>query len=253
MKIVTLANNKGGVGKTTTALNLAAGLRQQKKKVLLIDLDTQQNLTLTCGIDTDADLDGSTLFDVFYGYTDINDCLFQIYEDTPDFDIIVGGVGLAEKTPKPERLAAALQKLEKQYDYIVIDTPPSLNSITKMAIRTANDVIIPVQPNKYSLWGIGSLYGFIQDIQNDNPDIRVAGLLLVGINERTNIGKQYIEDYKAVAKEINTKLFKAMIHSSVAISESQDYGRTIYKHAPRSTVAKDYMNFVVEYMKGSKK
>jgi len=250
MKIVALANNKGGVGKTTTALNLAAGLSKQKKKVLLIDLDTQQNLTLTCGVDIENDLQDSTLFDVFYGYTDINDCLFQIYDDTPDFDIIVGGVGLADKELKPERLRAALQKLEKQYDYIVIDTPPSLNSITKMAIKAANDVIIPVQPNKYSLWGIGSLYGFIQEV---NPDIKIAGLLLVGINERTNLGKQYIEDYKAAAKAIKTKLFKTMIHNSITIPESQDYGKTIYKHAPRSTVAKDYMDFVVEYMKGSKK
>lgn len=250
MKIVALANNKGGVGKTTTALNLAAGLREKKKKVLLIDLDPQQNLTLTCGVDMENDLDNSTLYDVFFSYADINDCLFQIYDDIADFDIIVGGVGLADKTLKPERLSAALQRLDKEYDYIVIDTPPSLNSITKMAIKAADELIIPVQPNKYSLWGIGRLYEFIQ---KSNPDIKIAGLLLVGINERTNLGKNYIEQYNDAAKAIKTKLFKAMIHNSVAISESQDYGRTIYKHAPRSTVAKDYMDLVTEYMKGGKR
>lgn len=250
MKIVAIANNKGGVGKTTTALNLAAGLNKKKKKVLLIDLDTQQNLSLTCGIDLVHDVENSTLYDVFYGYADINNCLFQIYDDTPDLDIIVGGVGLAEKELKPKRLTAALQKLEKQYDYIVIDTPPSLDDITKTAITAADDLIIPVQPNPYSSWGIGRLY---TTIQNANPNINIAGLLLVGINERTKLGQRYIEDYTAAAKKINTKLFKAKIHNSVAIPDSQDYGKTIYKFAPRSTVAKDYMDFVTEYMKGSKK
>lgn len=250
MKIVAITNNKGGVGKTTTALNLAAGLNKKKKKVLLIDLDTQQNLTLTCGLEIFKELDNSTLYDVFYGHTDINDCLFQIYDDIPDLDIIIGGVGLAEKPPKPERLEAALQNLEKQYDYIVIDTPPSLDNITKMAIVAADDLIIPVQPNRYSSWGIGRLYDTIHDT---NPDINIAGLLLVGINERTKLGKRYIEDYTAAAKKINTKLFKAKIHNSITIPDSQDYGKTIYQFAPRSTVAKDYMDFVVEYMKGGKK
>ena len=251
MKTIAIANHKGGVGKTTTALLLAAGLREKKKKVLLIDLDMQQNLSLTCGIDSENDLYGSSLFDVLVAKrkTNINDCLFQVYEDTPDLDILVGNISEEDKL-KEDDLKNALLGLNKAYDYIIIDTPPALNIITKMAIKAADDLIIPVQPSKYSLYGIGNLYAFIQEV---NPGINIAGLLLVGINDRTNVGKKYINDYKEIAKEIDTKLFKAMIHNSVAILEAQNNDTTVFKHAPRSTVAKDYKAFIDEYMKGNKK
>lgn len=248
MKVVALANNKGGVGKTTTSLNLAAGLREKKKKVLLIDLDMQQNLALTCGVEPD-DLQGSSLYDVFKRKVDINSCLFQIFDDVDDLDILVGGIEEDSKL-KENSLKNALMNLNKQYDFVVIDTPPSLNIVTKMAITAADDLIIPVQPSDYSLWGIGRLVGFIQDV---NPDINLAGLLLVSVKEWTNLGKKYIKDYTTVAKDLNTRLFKAMIPPSNSIPESQHNGTTIYKHAPRSTVAKAYMSFTEEYLKGVKK
>lgn len=249
MRTIVIANNKGGVGKTTTALNLAAGLREKKKKVLLIDLDTQQNLALTCGIDSEEDLKGSSLYDVFFSKANINNCLFQIFDDVNDLDILVGNVG-EDKRLKESSLQNALMNLNKEYDFIIIDTPPALNIVTKMALTAADDLIIPVQPSKYSLWGIGRLYDFIQEV---NPGINIAGLLLVGVKDWTNLGKKYIKDYTIIAKDLESKLFKAMIPTSNAIPESQNNDTTIYKHAPRSTAAKAYKDFTEEYLKGVKK
>ena len=254
MRTIVIANNKGGVAKTTTSLCLAAGLREKKKKVLLIDLDMQQNLALTCGVDVVEDLDGSSLYDVFHGKADINNCLFQIFDNIADLDILVGGINLIyadeDRKINEDSLNKALMNLDKQYDFIVIDTPPSITTSTKMAIKAADDLIIPIRPDVYSLWGIGSLDGFIQDV---NPDINKAGLLLVGLDERTRLSKVLLESAKSAADGIGTKLFKAMIHNGVAIPESQLNKTTLFKYAPNSRVANDYMAFVNEYLKGAKK
>ena len=253
MRIIALANNKGGVGKTTTSLCLAAGLKEKKKKVLLIDLDAQENLAYTCGIDND-DLEGHSLCDVFHGKANINNCVFQIDDDVKDFDILVGGIELrnADKDKKidADSIKKSLLGLNDSYDYIVIDTPPSLNVLTESAIKAADDLIIPIEPSPYSLQGIGGLYGFITSV---NPGINIVGLLLTGVNEKTNLGKTFIDIYKTAAKKIGTKLFKTMIRSSVAVPESQVNQTTIYKHAPNSKVANDYKAFVAEYLKGVKK
>lgn len=253
MRTIVLANNKGGVGKTTTSLSLAAGLNAKKKKVLLIDLDAQENLAFTCGVN-DEDLKGLSLWDALHGKVDINNCIFQIYDDIKDFDILVGGIGLTkadtDKKIDEHSLKKLLEQLNDNYDYIVIDTPPNLNKLTKSAIIAADDLIIPLQPSPYSWQGLATLYGFVE---KENPYIRIDGLLLTGVNERANISKDFIEMYKAKAKEYDTKLYKAMIHNSVAIPDSQAHYKTIYKWSPKSTVAKDYMDFVNEYLKGVKK
>lgn len=250
MRTIALANNKGGVGKTTTSLCLAAGLRKKKKKVLLIDLDAQENLAFTCGISED-DLNGSSLYDVFHGRTNVNNCIFQIDDDTADFDIIVGGMNLRnadnDKKIDEECISKALKDLAKNYDYVVIDTPPNLNVLTAAALKAANDLIIPIQPSPYSYNGVANLLGYVKQ---KNPKIKEPGLLLVGLNERTNLGKGYLELYGSIK---GTKLYKTAIHNSVAIPESQLNKTTIYEHAPSSTVANDYTNFVAEYLKGTKK
>lgn len=254
MRTIVIANNKGGVGKTTTSLCLAAGLREKKKKVLLIDLDTQENLKYACGI-TDEDLKGSSLYDVFYGKANINNCLFQIYDTITDFDALIGGDDLDDleddKRVKEDILKKALQKLSVNYDYVVIDTPPAINNkMTKAALTAADDLIVPIEAAPFSRQGLYKLFRAIRKI---NPNINIAGLLLTGIKENTNIGKGYIELFQNDAKGYDTKLFKAMIHSGVAIPESQAMKQTIYQYAPNSTVAKDYMNLVEEYLKGVKK
>lgn len=250
MNIITIANHKGGVGKTTTALNLGAGLRDKKKKVLLVDLDAQENLANTCGIQ-ETDLKGYSLYDVFIGKTSINNCIFPIKDDLKDFDIVVGGMDLrnadTDNKIKEDCVNTALSHLGKSYDFVIIDTPPSLNKLTASAIKASDNLIIPIQPSPYSYNGVASLLGFVSQ---KNPDIKKPGLLLVGLNERTNLGKGFVELYGNIK---GTKLYKTTIHNSITIPESQLNETTIYDHAPSSTVAKDYRNFVDEFLKGVRK
>lgn len=252
MRIITLANHKGGVGKTTTSLNLAAGLSNKKYKVLLIDLDPQANLSYSCGYEA-KNYQGSSLYDVFHRTANINDCIVNVY-DTKDFDLLIGGLALinAESDPKIAKtsLNDVLIDLDKEYDFIVIDTPPTMGKLSHEALAITDDLIVPIEPSIFALNGLGNLVGFVKQV---NPNINLDGLLLVGINERTNIGKEFLEQYSKAAKNLGTKLYKACIHNSVQIPESQYNQLSIYKQAPRATVTKDYQAFVDEYLKGAKK
>lgn len=256
MHVVTLANHKGGVAKTTTAYTLGAGLRAKGYKTLLIDLDPQTNLSFTAGVKVNEEGEESyRLYDVFTGNTKINDCIYQIESDLDDFDILVGGKGLlkadAEFTGKTDylKLQKALKKLNDYYDFVVIDTPPNLGILTQNAIAASNDLIIPLKADAYSVQGLGSIQGIIEKY---NANINISGLLMVGVNERTNLSKGLLEVFKRESKKLNTKVFKTVIHNSVAIPESQLNQTTIFKHAPRSKVASDYQNFIDEYLKGVK-
>lgn len=254
MRIVAIANNKGGVGKTTTALCLAAGLREKKKKVLLIDLDEQENLRYACGLKED-DVNGSSLLDVIYGKTNVNSCLFQIYDNIADFDLLVGGGDLndieSESRAKEDILLKVLKQLNVEYDYIVLDTPPAINKITKAALTAADDLIVPIQAAPFSRQGLHKLFKAVNTV---NPKINKVGLLLIGVKENTNIGREYTDLFQKEAQEnYNTRLLKTIIHNSVAIPEAQTMKKTIFQYAANSTVANDYMNLTNEYLKGIKK
>lgn len=256
MRVVAIANNKGGVGKTTTALCLAAGLREKKKKkkVLLIDLDEQENLRYACGLSS-ADVKGNSLLDVIYGRTSVNNCLFQIYDDIPDFDLLVGGGDLndieSDSRAKEDILLKVFKQIIVDYDYIVLDTPPAINKITKAALTAADDIIVPIQAAPFSRQGLHKLFKAVNTV---NPKINKVGLLLIGVKENTNIGRDYTELFQQEAKEnYNTRLLNTVIHNSVTIPESQTMKRTIFQYAPNSSVANDYMNLTNEYLKGIKK
>ncbi len=254
MRIVAIANNKGGVGKTTTALCLAAGLREKKKKVLLIDLDEQENLRYACGLKED-DVNGSSLLDVIYGKAKVDNCLFQIYDDIADFDLLVGGGDLndieSESRAKEDILLKVLKQLNVEYDYIVLDTPPAINKITKAALTAADDLIVPIQAAPFSRQGLHKLFKAVNTV---NPKINKVGLLLIGVKENTNIGREYTDLFQKEAQEnYNTRLLKTIIHNSVAIPEAQTMKKTIFQYAANSTVANDYMNLTNEYLKGIKK
>lgn len=252
MRIVTLANHKGGVGKTTTSLCLAAGLSDKKYKVLLIDLDPQSNLSYSCGYEAKK-YQGHTLYDVLHRTADINDCILNVF-GAKDFDLLIGGLALirAESDPKitDTSLNDVLLNLDKEYDFIVIDTPPSMGKLTLQAISITDDLIVPIEASVFALNGLGNLIGICEKM---NPGINLDGLLLVGLNERTNIGKEFLEQYTTAAKEHGTKLYKACIHNSVQVPESQYNQKSLFDQAPKATVTKDYQAFVDEYVKGAKK
>jgi chromosome partitioning protein len=250
MRTVTIANHKGGVGKTTTAYTLGAGLRAKGYKVLLIDLDPQTNL----GFTADVDLKESDyrLYNVFKGTQKTIDCIYQIDNDLEDFDILVGGVSLLNadaEFSKKDLLKKALKGLENSYDFVVIDTPPNLGILTQNAIVVSDDLIIPLKADVYSLQGLGSIQGIIEEC---NPDINISGLLMVGVNERTNLSKELMKVFKTEAKKLNSKVFKTMIRNSVVIPESQLNKTSIFNHAPSAKVTQDYTDFISEYLKGAK-
>lgn len=248
MRIVTLANHKGGVGKTTTSLCLAAGLSDKKYKVLLIDLDPQSNLSYSCGYEA-KNYQGRTLYDVLHRTADINDCILNVF-GAKDFDLLIGGLALIRNDITKSSLNNALLELDKEYDFIVIDTPPNMGMLTMEAITITDDLIVPIEASVFALNGLGNLIGICKEM---NPGINLDGFLLVGLNERTNIGKEFLEQYTTAAKTFGTKLYKACIHNSVQVPESQYNQISIYKQAPKATVTQDYRAFVDEYLKGAKK
>lgn len=251
MEIVTLTNQKGGVAKTTTALALATGLHRKKKKVLMVDMDAQSNLSFTAGVDL-LNVE-TTLYDVFKGEADIEDAL-QIVKK--GLDIVTGGLQMAAAdmefiaVGREYLLKKNLEKLSANYDYCVIDTPPTLGVLTMNALTASHKVIIPLFADIYSLQGISQLQGFIQNIREYcNPDLKIEGLLLTKYTARTNIAQALDEQIQNAAVTLETKVFKTRIRQAVAVQESQLMKGDIYTKAPNATATKDYMEFVKEFMK----
>lgn len=246
MRTVTIANHKGGVGKTTTAYTLGAGLRAKGYKVLLIDLDPQTNLAYTANVEGE---ESYRLSEVFKGEQKTADCIFQIKADLEDFDILVGGKNFLNADAiynQTDLLEKALKGIKDHYDYIVIDTPPNLGILTKNAIKISDDLIIPLKADVYSLQGLGAI----------STEIELGAVnakaLLIGVNERTNLSKFLLGQIKKQAKDLGIGLYKTMIRNSVSIPESQLKHKSIMDYAPSAKVTQDYKDFIAEYMKGVK-
>ncbi len=242
-----VVNQKGGVSKSTTAEAVAAGLILKGYSVLSIDLDQQANFTYTVG----ADPDGDTAMDILTGEVEARDAI----QKTEAGDIIAASKELAGadtvlKGKKREyRLRDALEPLKSDYDFIVIDTPPSLGMITVNALVAANSVIIPLMADIYSLQGVESLGETLKPIRElCNPELKIAGLLLTRYNNRTVLNRDVAETASKLAARLGTKLFKTCIRESVVVREAQISQKTLFKYAPKSAVAKDYLNFIDELL-----
>lgn len=248
MEVTAIINRKGGVGKTATAHNLGAGLRKKKKSVLFIDLDSQINLTYTLNASTD----GLTILDVIQDGADINKAI----QHTEQGDIIPGAPGLATAdntitaTGKEYRLKEALEKLETAYNYIIIDTPAQLGILTINALTAANNAVIPVQAEIYSLQGIGLLNETIDAVKKyTNPLLYVKGILTTRYNSRAVISRDMQGNIEDLAKSLHTKCYTTPIRECTAIKEAQAMQTDIFTYAPKSNAAKDYSIFIKEYMK----
>ncbi len=242
--IITITNQKGGVGKTTTTLNIAYGLREHKKKVLLIDLDAQGNLSLSCNTNNDY-----SIMDVMQG-TNIKDA---IGTTTEGIDIIESDPNLiyAEKEIKTiNALKEQLDKVKDNYDYILIDTPPAMNVLTTNALVSADKVIIPTLADLYSLQGLTQLHEQIKVIQTKNPNLKIQGILINKNQERLKLSKNLEDYFIQYAKKLDTKVFKARIRESVVIRENQVNNTNLFKADKHSKVKKDYEDLIKEIIKG---
>lgn len=249
MEVVAIVNRKGGVGKTATAQALGAGLARKKKKVLYIDLDSQTNLSYGLG----ADPEGLNSMDVLTGEATAAEAI----QHTPQGDVIAGSEALAgadaaiDGTGKEYRLKEAIDGL--QYDYIIIDTPAQLGTLTVNALTAANSVVIPVQAEVYSLQGIGQLSKTIEAVKKYcNRDLYIRGILITRYNGRAVISKDMQSNLKDAAEQLKTKLYSTPIRECVSIKEAQAIQQDIYTYAPRSNAAKDYEAFIKEFTERKK-
>ena len=242
MKVLAVCNQKGGVGKTTTASALMSGLTEKGYRVLGIDLDPQTNLTISTG----AEVKG-TAFGVLTGEVDAADAITE----TPTGDLLPSSDQLAnadlilKKRGDEYRLKNAIDTIRGEYDFMIIDCPPSLGILTMNAIKAADYVIIPAQADGYSLFGINELSQTIEDV---NPDVKVAGILLTMFNGRTRIAREVSELLDQLAAKLDTKVFDTKIRSSVKASEIQFHPVGLFKYAPRATVTQDYAAWIDELL-----
>lgn len=247
-EIIAVANQKGGIGKTTTSLALADALNMKGKKVLYIDLDPQCNGTGNYR----AKVDGvGTLYDLLVNGD--TDCI----QTTGRGDIIAGDPLLKEAAKVIDgasatfKLKKGLSEIRKQYDYIILDTPPALSILLTNALTAADKVIIPLTADLFGLQGLTQLHDTIAEVQEfTNPDLKVDGLLLIKYKERTNLTKEIHASLPEYTKLMNTKVYSTKIREAVATQEAQAARESLFTWAPASTTAEDYMNLLNEYTGG---
>ncbi|WP_377887210.1 ParA family protein [Alkalihalobacillus sp. R86527] len=247
--IIAVANQKGGVGKTTTSVNLSACLASLGKKVLLVDIDPQGNATSGVGVEKGA-ID-HCVYNILVDDKDASDIMQQT--SIENLHVIPSTIQLAgaeiELVPtisREVRLKRALAKVEKNYDYIIIDCPPSLGLLTINSLTAANAVLIPVQCEYYALEGLSQLLNTVRLVQKHlNTDLKIEGVLLTMLDARTNLGIQVIEEVKKYFQE---KVYKAIVPRNVRLGEAPSHGKPIIAYDSKSRGAEVYLELAKEVL-----
>ena len=250
MSVISICAKKGGNGKTTTAINFAIGLSAMKKRVLLIDMDSQCNLSSGIGV---YNPDLVSIYSVLMEQCQIS----QAIQNKGNLDVIQSELELNElelsfsnNINRLTRLKTEISKIKDSYDYIIIDTPPAIGFSTQSALIASDEVIIVSQADKFSLDGLYQLDKEIQKLKSKyNPNLAINGILITRFVPRTSMRQIIREEMSKVAETLNTKIYRTSIRENVSVPESQVRKMSIYKHSRRSKGAIDYYAFAKEYLK----
>ena len=253
-KIIAIANQKGGVGKTTTSVNLAASLGVLEKKVLLIDADPQANASSGLGIDVESVEIGT--YQILEHSNSPTEAI--VATNSPNVDVIPAHIDLVaieielvDKENREYMLKQALENIKEQYDYILIDCAPSLGLLTLNALTAADSVVIPIQCEYFALEGLGKLLNTIKSVQKiHNPELDIEGLLLTMYDSRLRLSNQVVEE---VQKHFNDMVFKTIIQRNVKLSEAPSFGESIIGFDATSRGAANYLSLAEEIINKNSK
>ncbi len=253
-KVIAIANQKGGVGKTTTAINLAASLAAIEHPTLVIDIDPQSNTTSGLGIDSKTVT--NSIYEVMIGSTDVNDSIRQTELDFLDLvpahiNLVGAEIEMIDREERERILKKAIADLRDRYDFIVIDCPPSLGLLTINALTASDSIVIPVQCEYFALEGLGQLLNTIKIVrQHLNPELDIEGVLLTMYDTRTRLSNQVAEEVK---RYFDDRVFKSVIARNVRLAEAPSFGKPALLYDSTSVGSKNYLALAREIIKKNRK
>lgn len=253
-RIIAVANQKGGVGKTTTAINLSASLASLGKKVLALDLDPQGNMT--SGLSVDKSKVENSIYNLIIGDADIANCIYE--EVFENLDVLPSNINLSAAEieligveNKEYIIKSAVEKIKNNYDFIIIDCPPALSMLTINAMTTADSILVPIQCEYYALEGLSQLIHTVELVKSRlNPHLRIEGVVFTMYDARTNLSLQVVENVK---DNLQQAIYKTIIPRNIRLAEAPSHGLPINLYDPKSTGAESYMMLAEEVVnKGEK-